>query len=155
MVLGSNPVAVTRTTVIMKCVCSAKFQSTWFSRDNLRQKLQVFSCFHQRFETWGIAFTSSTLICCLFILFNYYYISFHKDSLKVNKNKVWFIADKESIEKKQSIEYLLKRTAFFVANGRYRLIYAITVNCRICVVWLNLMESQRNPIQLFYFMLKN
>ena len=62
-------------------------------RDNLKQKLQVFSCFHQGFQTWSIAFTSSTFICYLFILFNNYYISLRQDNLKMNNksiNKVWF-----------------------------------------------------------------
>ena len=88
----------------MKCDYGVKFYSTWFLRDNLKQKLQVFSCFHQRFQTWSIAFTSSIFICHLFILFNNYYISLHQDSLKMNKNsinkiKYDFIADKDSVKK--------------------------------------------------------
>ena len=133
----------------------------WFFRDNLRQKFQDFSRFHKRLETWGIAFTSSTLVCYLFILFNYYYISFHKDSLQMNKDKVWFIADKDTIKKKkrkkerknnQIIECLLKGNIFFVANGRYRFSYTVS---GICVVLLNLVELQKNEIYLFLFMSKN
>ena len=61
----------------MKCVYGASFK-----------ELQVFSCFYQRFETWSIAFTLSKFICYLFLRFNYCYISFHKDGLKMNKSSV-------------------------------------------------------------------
>ena len=131
----------------------------WFFRDNLRQKFQDFSRFHKRLETWGIAFTLSTLVCYLFILFNYYYISFHKDSLQIKSmiycwQRHYQKKKKKKKERKnnQIIECLLKGNTFFVANGRYRFSYTVS---GICVVLLNLVELQKNEIYLFLFMSKN
>ena len=109
----------------MKCVYGASFK-----------ELQVFSCFYQRFETWSIAFTLSKFVCYLFLRFNYCYISFHKDGLKMNKSSVhktkydFLLAKTASRKKKmkkqqqqQNIEYLLKGNTFFVANGCLLQIY--------------------------------
>ena len=56
--------------------------------DNLRQILQVFSCFYEKFKNQSVAFTLSTFMCYPFILSSYYCISFHKDDLKMNKNSL-------------------------------------------------------------------
>ena len=46
-------------------------------------------------------------MCYLFILFNYYYIPFHKDSSKINKNSVHITADRESKELSVDLEWIL------------------------------------------------
>ena len=67
----------------------------------------------------------------------------------MNKNKVRFIANKDSFnfkkqnKTKQNIEYQLKGNSFFVGNGRYRFFYTIT---GICAVLPNLAESQKDKI---------
>ena len=50
------------------------------------------------------------------------------------------------------MEYLLKGSIFLVANDRYISIYTVSF---IWVVLLNFIESQKNEIYLFYFILKN
>ena len=90
----------------MRCVYGANFYSTWFLKDNLREKLQDFSCFYERFSTWSISFNLSTFKCHLFILFNYYHISFHKDNLKMNKNGTHTTSERESKELSVVLEWI-------------------------------------------------
>ena len=45
-----------------------------------------------------------------------------------------------------------QRKHILVANGRHRFLYII---CGICIVLLNLIESQKSQIYLFYFMSKS
>ena len=78
-------------------------------------KNYTFSLVFMKDFNLNIAFTLGTFSCYFFILFNYYYISFHRDNSKLNKNGIHVAANREFKELSVDLEWI----AYFKSSSKY------------------------------------